>query len=69
MITETYISLVLRLVHDELIDCHPGKERILTADRRNYYWPTMRVNIDAYAAKCVKCAQHNGKVPKPAPIL
>ncbi len=29
----------------------------------------MRVDVDAYVAKCVKCAQHKGTVPKPAPIL
>ena len=54
---------------DEVIAGHLGKERTFSAARRNYYWPTMRVDIDAYVDKCVKCTQHNGNVPKPAPIL
>ena len=69
VITETYIPMLLRLVHDEVIAVHPGKERILSTARRKYYWPTMRVDIDAYIDKYVKCAQHKVNLPKPAPIL
>ena len=29
----------------------------------------MRVDIDEYIDKCIKCAQHKGSLPKPAPIL
>ncbi len=29
----------------------------------------MRIDIDAYVTRCIKCAQHKGTVPKPAPIL
>ena len=29
----------------------------------------MKVDIDSHISKCVKCAQHKGTVPKPAPIL
>ena len=69
VITEIYIPVVLRLVHDEIITGHPGKERTLSAVRRNYYWPTMRMDIDAYIAKYVKCPHHKGIVLKAAPIL
>ena len=69
VITETYIPVVLRLVHDEVIAGHPGKEQTLSAACRKYYWPTMRVDIDAYIDKCVKCAQHKVNLPKPASIL
>ena len=48
---------------------HPGKERTLSAARRNYFWPSMRKDIDAYVSRCIKCAQYKGAVPKPAPIL
>ncbi len=61
--------MVLKPVHDEVMAGHPGKERTLSAARRSYYWPTMRVDIEAYVVRCVKCAQHKGTVPKPAPIL
>ncbi len=56
-------------MYDAVIRGHPGRERTLTAARAVYFYPTMRVNIDAYVDKCVKCAQHKGKVPRPAPIL
>ncbi len=64
-----YVPAVLQLVHDGVIAGHPGKERTLTAARRNYYGPKMRVNIDSRVSKCVKCAQNKGTVPRPAPIL
>ncbi len=46
-----------------------GKNRVIAYASRNYYWLTMCIDIDAYLARCVKCAQHKGTVPKPAPIL
>lgn len=58
---------VLKLVHDAVIAGHPGRERTLTAARA--IWPTMREDIDAHVAKCVKFAQHKDTVPNPAPIL
>ncbi len=60
---------VLKLVYDAVIAGHPGRKHTLTAARAVYLWPIMRVDIDSYVAKCVKCAQHEGTVPKPAPIL
>ncbi len=69
MIPECYVPVVLNLVHDTVIAGHPGRERTLTAPRAVYFWPTMRVDIDTYVAKCVKCAQHKGTVPRPEPIL
>merc|ERR1712035_245553 len=42
VINESYVRVVLRLVHDEVIAGHPGKERTLSAARKSYYWPTMR---------------------------
>ncbi len=47
---------------------HPGKERTLTAARKNYYWPTVRVDIDSHVSKCV-CQMCTGTAPRPEPIL
>ena len=69
VIPEVYVPVVLQLCHDAVIAGHPGKERTLTAARRSYYWPQMRVDVDAYVEKCVKCAAHKGTVSRPAPIL
>ncbi len=67
VIPECYIPTVLKLVHDAVIAGHPGKERTLA--RTSYFWLTMRIDIDAYASKCVKCAQIKGTLPRLAPIL
>jgi len=69
VIPESYVPIILRLTHDEVLAGHPGKERTLSAARKHYFWPTMRIDIDAHIDGCVKCAQHKGTVPKPAPIL
>ncbi len=67
VIPECYVLAVLNLVHDTVIAGHPGRERTSTAAQAVYFWPTMHVDVDAYVATCVKCAQHKGTVPRPAP--
>ncbi len=69
VVPECYVPAVLNLVHDTVVVGHPGRERTLTATRAVYFWPTMRVDTDAYVDSCVKCAQHRGTEPRPAPIL
>ncbi len=69
MIPECYVLAVLNLVHDTVVAGHTGREHTLRAARAVYFWPTMRVDVDACVTKCVKCAQHKGTVPRPAPIL
>ena len=69
VIPESYVPTILHLIHDDAIAGHPGRERTLIAARKKFYWPTMKVDIDSHISKCVKCAQHKGTVPKPAPIL
>ncbi len=69
VVPECYVPAVLNLVHDTVVACHPGRECTLAAARAVYFWPTMRVDTDAYVDRCVKCAQHKGTVPRPAPTL
>ncbi len=69
VVPECYVPAVLNLVYDTVVAGHPGRERTLAAARAVYFWPTMRINTDAYVDRCVKCAQHKGTVPRPAPIL
>ena len=59
VITETYIYVVLRLVHDEIIAGHPGKERTLLAACRKYYWPTMRVDTNVSNAPSIRVMCQN----------
>ena len=69
VIPESYVSTILHLLHDDVIAGHPGRERTLIAARKKFYWTTMKADIDTHITKCVKCAEHKGTVPKPAPIL
>ncbi len=69
MTPESLVPTVLRMVHDAVIPGHPGKERTLTAARAQYFWPTMRLDIDEHVAKYVKCAQYKGTSSGPAPTL
>ncbi len=54
VIPESYVPVVLKLTHDEVLAGHPGKERTFLAARRKYYWATMGIDIDAYVVRCVK---------------
>ncbi len=69
VIPEYSVPVILQLVHDGVIAAHQGKDCTLTAARRSYYWPTIRVDIDLHVSKCVKCGQNKGTVPRPAPLL
>ncbi len=69
VIHECYVPAVLTLVHDTVIAGHRGKERTRTAARNSYFWPKMRLDIDAHVAEYIKCAQNKGNVSRPVPIL
>ncbi len=58
VVPECYVPAVLNLVHDTVVAGHPGWEHTLAAARAVYFWPTIRIDIDAYVDSCVKCAQH-----------
>ncbi len=69
VIPESHVPTILHLIHDDVLAGHPGRERMLIAARKKYYWPTMKVDVTSHVWKCVKCTQHKGTLPKPAPIL
>ncbi len=68
-VAQFVVPAVLNLVHDMVVPGHPRRECTLTAARAVYFWPTIRVDTDAYVDRCVKCAQLKGTVPRPAKIL
>ncbi len=47
---------------------HTGRERILSAARRKYYWPKMSFDVERYVAQCSSSAHTKGST-KTAPIL
>ncbi len=50
VIPDSLVPAVLRMVHDAVIAGHPGKERTLTEARAQYFWPTMRLDVDEHVA-------------------
>ncbi len=48
VVPEKLVQAVLNLVHDTVVAGHLGRERTLGAARAVYFWPTMRVDTDAY---------------------
>ncbi len=69
VIPETLVPTVLHLAHDAIEAGHPGRERTLSALRNNYYWPTMKIDVDRYVDRCDKCAHYKDVPSWPAPIL
>ena len=69
VIPETFVPIVLRLVHDQPMAGHPGRDKTLAATRKLYYWPRMKVDVENYVARCVSCAMHKGTTHGQAPIL
>ncbi len=36
---------------------------------KKYYWPTLRIDVEAHVAQCKECAKHKGVIKGAAPIL
>eukprot|EP00253_Pinus_taeda_P003529 PITA_03529 len=54
---------------------HPGYQKMITAIRKEYYWPGMKKNVAEYLARCLQCQQikvehqHLAGLLQPLPIL
>ena len=54
------IITVLLLIHNITQASHPGRDKYLTIARRQYYWPTMCIDIVEHVSQCISCAQTKG---------
>jgi hypothetical protein len=36
---------------------HPGYQKMITATRKQFYWPGLKKCIDKYLALCIECQQ------------
>jgi hypothetical protein len=36
---------------------HPGYQKMISATRKQFYWPGMKKNVAEYLAKCIECQQ------------
>ncbi len=60
VIPSSLIETVLKLLHDTPSAGHPGRDKTLSMARAKYYWPTMRLEIEWYIARCLSCAETKG---------
>ncbi len=69
MVPKTPVSTIIESLHSAPQAGHPGKDLCLYLARLEYYWPTMRKDINAYIDVCDTCAINKGSVGKPVPNL
>jgi hypothetical protein len=62
-----------RFIMDELHKIpyigHPGYHKMITATRKQFYWPGLKKDIDDYLAKCLECQQVKAKHRHPTWFL
>jgi hypothetical protein len=62
-----------RFIMDELHKIpytdHPGCQKMITATRKQFYWPGLKKNIAEYLAKCIECQQVKAEHWNPARLL
>ena len=68
LIPTSLVETVLMLIYDMPQAGHPGRDRTLSAARRKFYCPTMRIDAEKHAIQCLSCEQTKGKTST-APIL
>jgi hypothetical protein len=42
-------------LHKRPYSGHPGYQKMITATRKQFYWPGMKKDIVEYLAKCIEC--------------
>ncbi len=62
------VETTLKLLHDASSAGHYGRDHTLSMTRANYYWPTLRLDIERHIARCLSCAGTKGTT-NAAPIL
>ena len=48
---------ILDELHKRPYSGHPGYQKMITATRRQFYWPGMKKDIAEYLSKCIECQQ------------
>jgi hypothetical protein len=56
---------ILRMHHDNEVSGHPGQARTRELVSRNYWWPTIRNDVDRYVSQCETCTRvkHRSGLP------
>jgi hypothetical protein len=60
---------ILDEIHKRPYSSHPGYQKMITATRRQFYWPGMKKDIAEYLAKCIECQQVKAEHRHPVGLL
>jgi hypothetical protein len=60
---------ILDELHERPYSSHPGYHKMITATRRQFYWPGLKKDIAEYLAKCIKYQQVKVEHRHPAGLL
>eukprot|EP00253_Pinus_taeda_P033189 PITA_33189 len=62
-------KLILDEFHISHYTGHPGYQKMVTALRKEYYWPKMKKEVAEYVAQCLECQQIKAEHLHPAGLL
>eukprot|EP00253_Pinus_taeda_P020519 PITA_20519 len=62
-------KLILDEFHISHYTGHPGYQKMVTALRKEYYWPKMKKEVAEYLARCLECQQIKAEHLHPAGLL
>eukprot|EP00253_Pinus_taeda_P026215 PITA_26215 len=62
-------NLILDEFHTSHYTGHPGYQKMVTALRKEYFWPRMKKQVAEYLAKCLECQQIKAEHQHPAGLL
>ena len=60
---------ILDELHKRPYSSHPRYHKMITATRKQFYWPVMKKDIAEYLAKCIECQQVKAEHQHPAELL
>ena len=68
-------QIIFRELHDNPCARHLGYQKLISALKKDFYWPNMKKEAVDYVARCFRCQQvkvvhqHPGGLLQPIPIL
>ena len=60
---------ILDELHKRPYSGHPGYQKMITATRKQFYWPELKKDIVEYLSKCIECQQVKAEHRHPAGLL
>jgi hypothetical protein len=60
---------IMDKLHKRPYTSHPGYQKMITATRKQFYWPGLKKDIAEYLAKCIECQQVKAEHRHPVGLL